>query len=70
MLPLDASVLVCKEASEECLGRLGHVALRLYGKMLVELEVPVLAACCFATSWLTISLAETSGRGKAVKQSV
>ena len=64
MLTLDVSVLVCEEASEECLGGLGHVALHLHGKMLVELEVPVLAACCFATSWLTISLAATSGRGE------
>ena len=64
MLPLDVSALVREEASEECLGGSGRVALRLHGKMLVELEVPVLAACCFATSWLTISLAATSGRGE------
>ena len=65
MLLVDASPLVREELSNDGLGTSGPpVPLRFQEKIRDELTGDKDAACCFATSWVTSSLAVTSGGGE------
>ena len=58
MLPLDVSALVHEEASEECLGGSGHVALHSMGRCWLSWKFQCLQPVVLQSS------AVTSGRGE------